>query len=125
MKTNVIENANVLIKEVADSLRSANKEFTSISAVLRTIQRKDMLKAGYAVVFEKLGLVAGKVTPADFFDALHADMWGVDKKGNKFVGLWGYKKEGDKKVEVLRKVTQWTPTKFFKVFAQSQELKNK
>lgn len=118
-----------VLKGVADSLRGGNKEYTSISRVLKDIQRKEMLKAGYGEVFAAVGLEAGGVKPADFFAALHKEMWGVDKKGNKFVGLWGWKvvardKDGKptKKEAVLRKVTSWSPNKFFKVVAQSQEL---
>ena len=118
-----------VLKGVMDSLRGGNKEYTSISRVLKDIQRKDMLKAGYGKVFEAVGIEAGKLTPKDFFDALPEGMWGVDKKGNKFVGLWGWKvvardKEGKptKKEAVLRKVTAWSPNKLFKVLAQSQEL---
>lgn len=120
---NFIESANVVIKSVAGDLRGANKEYTSISRVLKDIQRKDMLKAGYGKVFEAVGLEAGKITPAEFFAAVPEGMHGTDKKGNDFVGIWGYKKEEDgSKTPVLRKVTAWTPNKLFKVLAQSQEL---
>lgn len=118
----VIESANVVIKSVAANLRDANKEYTSISRVLKDIQRKDMLKAGYSAVFEAVGLVGGNVTPKEFFDAIPESMHGTDKKGNGFVGVWGMKKEGEEKVPVLRKVTAWTPTKLFKVLAQAQVL---
>lgn len=124
-----IENANVVLKNVGSDLRGGNKEYTSISRVLKDIQRKDMLKAGYGKVFEAVGLEAGSITPADFFAAVPEGMHGTDKKGNDFVGIWGWKvverdKEGKatKKEAVLRKVTAWTPNKLFKVLAQSQEL---
>ena len=124
-----IESANVVIKSVASELRNGNKEYTSISRVLKDIQRKDMLKSGYGKVFEAVGLEAGGITPAEFFAAVPEGMHGTDKKGNDFVGIWGWKvverdKEGKavKKEAVLRKVTAWTPNKLFKVLAQSQEL---
>ena len=124
-----IESANVVLKNVGSDLRGGNKEYTSISRVLKDIQRKDMLKAGYGRVFEAVGLEAGGITPADFFAAVPEGMHGTDKKGNDFVGIWGWKvverdKEGKatKKEAVLRKVTAWTPNKLFKVLAQSQEL---
>lgn len=126
---NFIESANVVLKNVGADLRGGNKEYTSISRVLKDIQRKDMLKAGYGKVFEAVGLVAGGVTPADFFAAVPKGMHGTDKKGNDFVGIWGWKitkKDDEGKVvereAVLRKVTSWTPNKLFKVLAQSQEL---
>lgn len=130
MKTfDFIENANVVLKNVASELRGGNREYTSISRVLKDIQRKDMLKAGYGKVFEAVGLEAGGITPAEFFAAVPEGMHGTDKKGNDFVGIWGWKvverdKEGKavKKEAVLRKVTAWTPNKLFKVLAQSQEL---
>lgn len=128
-KFDFIESANVVLKSVAGDLREGNKEYTSISRVLKDIQRKDMLKAGYGKVFEAVGLYAGKITPAEFFAAVAKDMHGKDKKGNDFVGIWGWKvverdEEGKptKKEAVLRKVTAWTPNKLFKVLAQSQEL---
>lgn len=120
---NFIESANVVLKSVASDLREGNKEYTSISRILKDIQRKDMLKAGYGKVFEAVGLEAGSITPAIFFAAIPDGMHGKDKKGNDFVGLWGYKKEADgTKAPVLRKVTSWTPNKMFKVLAQAQEL---
>ena len=130
MKTfDFIENANVVIKSVASELRGGNREYTSISRVLKDIQRKDMLKAGYGKVFEAVGLEAGGITPAEFFAAVPEGMHGTDKKGNDFVGIWGWKiterdAEGKatKKEAVLRKVTAWTPNKLFKVLAQAQEL---
>ena len=124
-----IESANVVLKNVGADLRGANKEYTSISRVLKDIQRKDMLKAGYGKVFEAVGLKADHITPADFFAAVPKDMHGNDKKGNDYVGIWGWKvlerdKKGKatKKEAVLRKVTSWTPNKLFNVLAQSQEL---
>lgn len=127
-----IESANVVLKNVGSDLRGGNKEYTSISRVLKDIQRKDMLKAGYGNVFEAVGLEAGGITPADFFAAVPAGMHGTDKKGNDFVGIWGWKvtkrdKDGKaiEKEAVLRKVTSWTPNKLFKVLAQSQELNRK
>lgn len=118
-----------MLKSVAGELRGGNKEYTSISRVLKDIQRKDMLKAGYGKVFEAVGLEAGKITPAEFFAAIPEGMHGKDKKGEDFVGVWGWKvverdAEGKptKKEAVLRKVTSWTPNKLFKVLAQSQEL---
>ena len=129
---NFIESANVVLKNVGADLRGGNKEYTSISRVLKDIQRKDMLKAGYGKVFEAVGMEAGKVTPKEFFAAIPKGMHGTDKKGEDFVGVWGWKvtkrdKEGKavEKEAVLRKVTSWTPNKLFKVLAQSQELNRK
>lgn len=87
-----IESANVVLKNVGTDLRGGNKEYTSISRVLKDIQRKDMLKAGYGKVFEAVGLEAGSITPADFFAAVPEGMHGTDKKGNDFVGIWGWRR---------------------------------
>lgn len=126
---NFIEVANAVLKNVGADLRGGNNEYTSISRVLKDIQRKDMLKAGYGKVFEAVGMEAGKITPKEFFAAVPAGMHGTDKKGNDFVGIWGWKvtkrdKDGKavEKEAVLRKVTSWSPNKLFKVLAQSQEL---
>ena len=135
---NFIESANVVLKNVGKDLRSGNKEYTSISRVLKDIQRVDMMKSGYAAVFAAVGLHAGEkdekgktivVEPKDFFAAVPASLHGKDKKGEDFVGIWGWKvverdKDGKatKREAVLRKVTAWTPNKLFKVLAQAQEL---
>ena len=125
MKTvNFIESANNVIKSVAANLREANKEYTSISSVLKDIQRSQYLRAGYREVFAAVGIDtdAVKLTPADFFARVHKDLHGTDKKGNDFVGIWGNKKNEDgTTTPVLRKVTSWTPRKVFMVLAQSIE----
>lgn len=143
MKTEkIIATANESIKVVANDLRDGNKEYTSISRVLKDIQRKEMLRCGYGKVFAALGLDAdnNKVTPQDFFNALEPEQWGktVTKSGKvsePWVGIWGMatvKDENGKKVMVtvngvevpktepkLRKVTAWSPNKIFKVYAQA------
>ena len=118
-----------ILKGVSSNLRSGNKEYTSISRVLKDIQRKDMLRAGYADVFAAVGMEGGNVTPKEFFAAIPEGMHGTDRKGNDFVGIWGWKvleRDANGKVTkrepVLRKVTAWSPNKLFKVLAQSQEI---
>lgn len=114
--------ANESLKNVNKSLRSANKEYSSISRVLKDIQRVDMLRAGYGEVFAAVG-VSEKIAPKDVFALVPANMWVTDKKGEKIVGLWGYKKgENGENVPVLRKVTAWTPNKLFKVLAQAKAM---
>ena len=142
--TKIIASANESIKQVGSSLRDGNKEYTSISRVLKDIQRAEMLKCGYDVVFKHLGfndVKKVKVTPAQFFAALEPEQWGTttnkagQQVGEKWVGLWGMAQKKDEKgnkvtevvdgvevpvmVPVLRKVTAWTPTKLFKVYSQT------
>ena len=125
MKTlQVIESANVVIKNVAAQLRNANNEYTSIGSVLKDIQRSEYLKAGYRDVFAAVGVDVNteKLAPAAFFARLHKTQWGKDKKGQEYVGVWGMKKQDDgTQTPVLRKVTSWTPRKVFMVLAQSIE----
>lgn len=149
MKTyNFINSANESIKTVGANLRSGNKEYTSLSRVLKDTQRAELLKAGYREVYEALGLnVDGKtkVTPAEFLAALAPEQWGQtynkagEKVGEKWVGIWGWAQkkdsEGNKVFETvngaevpvmepkLRKVTAWTPNKLFKVYAQALALR--
>ena len=123
---NVIANANVTIKSVNKNLAAANREYTSISSVLKDMQRSQYLKAGFAEVFAAVGIdvmSGAKLTPAEFFASIHASLHGTDKKGNDFVGIWGVQKnkETGEAVPVLRKVTSWTPRKVFMVLAQSIE----
>ena len=120
----VIESANATIKVAGKELRNADKESRSISSVLKDMQRREFLKAGYAAVFDAIGIdaYAGKITPADFFSRVHSSLHGTDKKGQDYVGLWGMKKQEDgSSVPVLRKITAWTPRKVFMVLAQSIE----
>lgn len=122
--SSVIESANVVMKSVRTELRNANKEYTSISSVLKDIQRKQYLKAGYAEVFAAVGIDSNvkTITPKEFFEKVHISLHGEDKKGNDYVGIWGVKKNEDGTTEpVLRKVTSWTPRKVFIVLAQSIE----
>ena len=138
----VINAASANLKTVGTDLRSGNKEYTSISRVLKDIQRKDMLASGYAQVFAAVGLDAGKITPAAFFALCTPEQYGqtFNKKGEPagepWVGIWGtaVKKnvegqpvlgpDGSKVTEpVLRKVSSWTPNKLFKVLAQAQAFK--
>ena len=145
MKTfEFIASANESMKLVANNLRSANKEYTSLSRVLKDIQRADLMKSGYKSVFEGLGLPTdGKVTPKMLLDATCPEQWGrsFNKKGepvgDEWLGIWGWAQKKDETgakiyeedgvtpvmVAVLRKVTAWSPTKLFKVYAQAQALK--
>lgn len=138
-----IASASESIKNVSASLRSANKEYTSLSSVLKDIQRSAYLRAGYADVFRALGYEGGKVTPKDFFAATEPEQWGTteykNKENEKWLGIWGWaqvKDETGKPVMMpdgktpktepkLRKVTSWTPTKLFKVLAQANALSAK
>lgn len=137
---NFIAASNESIKNVAASLRSANKEYTSLSSVLKDIQRKAYLDAGYKAVFDALGYEGGKVTPKDFFAATTPEQWGrtvrKNKEDEKWLGIWGWAQVKDEtgkpvmeadgktpKVEPkLRKVTSWTPNKLFKVLAQANAI---
>lgn len=141
----IIATATESLKAVRNDLRDGNKEYTSISRVLKDIQRKEMMKCGYGQVFASLHLspAEGKerVEPADFFAALAPEMWGrtTNKAGvvsDPWVGVWGTaaKKdaEGNKILDAqgnpvteakLRKITAWSPTKLFKVWAQSEAFK--
>ena len=141
----IIASANEVLKTVSKNLREGNREYTSLSRVLKDIQRSELLKAGYGVVFDTLK-IDRKITPKAFLEALEPEMWGQtynkagEKVGEKWVGLWGLAKVKDaqgnivydetptgEKVArtepVLRKVTAWTPNKLFKVYSQSQAAK--
>ena len=144
MKTynEVIAAANVTIKNVSNNLRDGNKEFTSISSVLKFMQQKQFMKY-YSDVFVACGVPVGaKITPKQFFDVTVDEQWGqtLNKKGEvvgeAWVGIWGKRQvviDGVKQFEddgvtpivedVLRKVTAWTPTKVFRVLAQAQAFK--
>lgn len=139
--TNVINAAKATLKNVQKELTSGNKEFHSISSVLKFMQQKQYMKY-YESVFVACG-VTDKITPAQFFAVATASQWGqsYNKKGEpvgeKWVGIWGVEQvkdaEGNKLFEEdgktpkvapkLRKVTAWTPNKVFKVLSQAQAFK--
>lgn len=142
----IIATANESIKTVAASLRDGNREYTSISRVLKDIQRKELMKAGYAKVFAAVGMPTdGSVTPAQFFAVLTNEQKGRsynkagEPVGDPWYGIWGMATvkdaEGNKvmvtvngvsvpKTEPkLRKVTAWSPTKLFKMLAQAQAIR--
>lgn len=125
MKKELINAAAVNIKAAAE-LKSANKEFTTISSTLRFMQTREMLDAGYSKMFAKYGCLESITVPA-FFAQLHPCLHGTDKKGNDYVGIWGMKTTKDangnvvSEEEVLRKVTAWNPTKVFRVLEQSYQ----
>lgn len=141
----MISAANQSVKSFADSLRSGNKEYTSLSRVLKDIQRSELLKAGYAAAFEALGLPSdGSFKPARFFAIMQESQFktvtvrekGKDPREEQRLGIWGMaqKKDADgKKVfeadgttpvmePVLRVVAAWTPNKLFKCIAQAQAI---
>ena len=143
---NVISTANVQVKNFQKSLRDANKEFTSLSRVLRVVQCADLMKAGYSDCFAAVGFPTDrKVTAAMVFAALAQEQWvetvikSGERKGEteRTAGLWGYKQvvvDGVKQVDekgapvvepCLRKITAWTPTKLFKLLAQAQAINTK
>lgn len=134
MKKNVnfIENANVVIKSVAAELRNANKEYTSLSAVLREMKRKDMLKAGYQTVLAAVGVAdANTLTPAFLREQCQEEQL-VDytnkktKQVEKVMAIQGYKlaDDGKTRIVVWRRVTSWTPRKVVLILAQSQAIRN-
>lgn len=140
-----IQCANVSMKNCSESLNNANKAYTSISQVLKDIQRKTMMEAGYASVFTSLGLAAdGTFTPAQFFAVMSKEQFNKVKVGKgktrheeERLGIWGWTqakdKDGNKLFEadgvtpkmeaVLRTVSAWTPTRLFKCIAQANAIK--
>ncbi len=143
---NFITVANESIKNVSKELRNANREYTSLSSVLKDIQRVKFMEAGYATVFEGLGLRSdGKFTPREFTEVMCEEQFaevtvgkGKDKHTEKRLGVWGYRQKVDPETKekvyeqdgvtpvmeaVLRVVTSWTPTKLFKAIAQANAIK--
>lgn len=141
---NFIATANESIKNVSKQLRNGNKEFNSLSSVLKDIQRKQYMKAGYADVFKSLGLPTdGRFTPADFFKKMNDEQFktvtvgrGKNKKEEKRLGIWGWAQKKDEDgtkifeedgvtpvmVPVLRVVSSWTSNKLFACIAQANAL---
>lgn len=141
-KYDFIESANQVVKNVSKSLRDGNREYTSLSRVLKDIQRSDLLKAGYQEAFAGLGYTVdakAQISPKQFMEAMCDEQFGVTvtKEGEQeWLGIWGWahkKDEGGNKLyeadgltpvmePKLRKVSAWTPTKIFKCLAQAQAI---
>lgn len=119
MKTTTIQATNKALKKVA-GLRDANREYTSISAVLRFMQTEEMLEAGFREAFATFGITGTLTVPA-FFKAVPAE----NRTAQGEVGIWGTKTKKDSEGNViaeeavLRTVKSWTPNKVFKVLAQA------
>lgn len=128
---NVINTVSGL-KDARKNLREANKEYTSLSQVLKDITRKSIWNAGYKEAFALIHVSLETLTPAKFRSALNDNMLYTNKTGKTAIGMWGTKvvknKDGElvknedgtpKKEAVLRPVASWTPTKIWTVLAQS------
>lgn len=144
---NFIEASEKSLKNVAKEVRGGNVVYTSLSQVLKDIQRSDLMKAGYKAAFAGLGVAIDenkKFAAADFFCLMQEAQYkavtvgkGKEKKEVKKLGLWGWSQmkdaDGNKLFEedgvtpkmeaVLRVVTAWTPNKVFKAIAQAKAIK--
>lgn len=128
---NVIESAKVVLAGVRADVRTANKEFNSLSSVLRVMTRADMLKAGYKAAFLAVGVTDPKaLTPKaltemcapEQFVAVTNKRTGKEEQVMAVQG-WKTSDDGKTKVPVWRKITSWTPTKVLTLMAQSVALK--
>lgn len=135
MTNYVITKSAEILSVVRSDMKEANREYTSISRVLKDIQRSDLMRKGFAACFEAVGIEKGhKVEPAEFFAAVPVENWVEARKGREaMVGIWGLTTKKDEqgnvvkdaegnevKVPVLRAVSSWTPRKVFLVLAQAK-----
>lgn len=119
MKTNDIKAVKKAVRKVK-GLKAANKEFNSITSVLKFMQTAEMMNAGYKDSFEAFGIFKTLTVPM-FFASVPVE--NRNDKGE--VGLWGTKSVKDAQGNVigeepvLRVVKSWTPTKVFDVLSQA------
>lgn len=130
-KKNIIESANQVLNSISKSMKAAGKEYKSISCVLKDIQRRNLMAAGYSECFAAVGLATdGKVTPAQIFALTEAAGLfvpvtkgkGADKKTENVAAIWVERtnKETGETTVKLQKVTSWTDKKLFTLIAQAK-----
>lgn len=145
MKTNleIIVTANVEMKNVAKVLRDANREFTSLSSVLRFMQdatNAPEMAHNYLQMLAELGIPTEEtVTPRVIMDSLDESQFvevttgrGKDKRTQKMAGIWSNVQKRDEEgnkifdetgapvlEQVCRPVKSWTPTKLARLLAQA------
>ena len=98
MKTfeNVIAAANEVFKSTSAERREWNKEYYSLSKLLRDAQQKSRMERT-APIFAAIGLpINGKVSPSYVLDSLSWEQWIEDKQGNACVCLWNRVQAKDK-----------------------------
>lgn len=145
MTNNTIFTAAKAKVQNLEGLKDGNKEFRSVSTVIKVCTSKTCLGAGYLKAFQALGVTEPKgMTPKAFFDLLPACMKRTEKKdGKEFTValIWALrtKTEGkgkerkavlnDKgltvKEEYRKAVQSWSPRVLFTLLAQAQEEKAK
>ena len=128
----VINNSKQVMKGTAKARASANKEYASLSNVLKQIKEKKMWSAGFGEAFAGVGITDAKdLTPA-LFRSLAPEVCAKDKKGKKQLAIWGMAvvKDADGMpaldaegaivyTPVQRIVKAWTPNKVLQILAQS------
>lgn len=127
-----------LQKKYQSNKSAGNKVYSSLSRVLKDMQRDKELKAGYAECFKALNMpFDGTITMADFKEAVQPEQEVTINKGKKneeiVTGIWGTTQKKDKDgnkmfeadgttpimIEVCRPVRSWTPNKVLEVLADS------
>ena len=93
---NVINVANEAMKSSRKERSEFNKEFYSLSKLLRYSQYKEHMKVT-APVFEKIGLATnGKVSPTEILASLTDEQFVTTKKGDRLPVIWSQSQATDK-----------------------------
>lgn len=127
----MFENGKKVIESLSVNLRAGDKEYKSLSQVLKDIQRRNLMTAGYKACFEAVGLPTdGSVTPSQIFNAafdagLYVEVSkgkGSDKKTEKVAAVIVERtnKDTGEKENKLQKVSSWTARKLFTMIAQTK-----
>lgn len=139
-------------KSVKAALKAGNKEFTSISQVIKLCGQVKYWEL-YKDAFIAVGILSREMCEFKNIQSLFApELWHTDKKGNRTFGILRevkvteevevYRKDGSQimlsdgtpmlvkvetgKVEIKwGKVGAWTPSKLIDAIAQSNEYRNK
>ena len=129
---NVLNEVKGVMKSTSKARAAANKEYASLSNVLKQIKAKTLWGKGFAEAFAAVGITdKDALTPA-MFRELAPEVCAKDRKGKKQLAVWGMTALKDSEGEIVcdeednpilvpvqRIVKAWTPNKVLQILAQS------
>lgn len=106
MKKSQINAANETIKSAKKAIRKADKQFASISRIIREMKLDNEMNAILAPAWKEnltpfLGIELNQLTVSLFFELLHGAQFVEDKKGNKCVAIFAERKVYEEKTAII------------------------
>lgn len=106
MKKSQINAANETIKSAKKAIRKADKQFASISRVIREMKLDNEMNAILAPAWKEnltpfLGIELNQLTVSLFFELLQSEQFVEDKKGNKCAAVFAERKVYEEKTAII------------------------